>query len=58
MAAGRRPSYEELAGLVASHAEQIARLEAEVAELKRRLGQNSQNSARPPSSDSPFVKPE
>jgi transposase len=55
MAAGRRPSYEELAGLVASHAEQIARLEAE---LKRRLGQNSQNSARPPSSDSPFVKPE
>ena len=37
--------------------EQIARLEAEVAELKRRLGQNSQNSSRPPSSDSPFVKP-
>ena len=57
MPAGRRPSYEELAALVASQAEQIARLEAEVAELKRQLGQNSQNSSRPPSSDSPFVKP-
>jgi len=51
------PSYEDLAVLVARQAEQIARLEAEVAELRRRLGQNSQNSSRPPSSDSPFVKP-
>ena len=32
-------------------------LRAEVAELRRQLGQNSQNSSRPPSSDSPFVKP-
>jgi len=55
--ADRRPSYEDLAALVARQAEQIARLEAEVAELKRQLGQNSQNSSRPPSSDSPFVKP-
>jgi transposase len=55
--ADRRPSYEDLAALVARQAEQIARLEAEVAELRRQLGQNSQNSSRPPSSDSPFVKP-
>ena len=32
-------------------------LRAEVAELRRQLGQNSRNSSRPPSSDSPFVKP-
>lgn len=38
-------------------AEQIARLQAEVAELRRQLGQNSRNSSQPPSSDSPFVKP-
>jgi len=38
-------------------AERIEQLEAEVAELRRQLGQNSQNSSRPPSSDSPFVKP-
>lgn len=31
----------------------IAALEARVAELERRLGQNSQNSSRPPSSDPP-----
>ena len=29
----------------------------EVAELKRQLGLNSRNSSKPPSSDSPFVKP-
>lgn len=32
-------------------------LEAENAELKSRLGQNSRNSSKPPSSDSPFAKP-
>ena len=32
-------------------------LRAEVADLKRQLGQNSRNSSRPPSSDSPFTKP-
>jgi transposase len=60
---GRR-SYDELAAPVARQAATIARLEAEVAalraenaELKRRLGMNSQNSSRPPSSDSPFIKP-
>lgn len=38
-------------------AEQIAQLRAEVAELRRQLGQNSRNSSKPPSSDSPFAKP-
>jgi transposase len=57
VSAGGRPSYEELAALVVGQAEQIARLEAEVAELRRQLGQNSRNSSKPPSSDSPFIKP-
>jgi transposase len=35
----------------------VAALEAENAELKRRLGLNSTNSSKPPSSDSPFTKP-
>jgi transposase len=47
---GERPSYDELAALVVA-------LRAEVAELKRQLGQNSSNSSKPPSSDSPFTKP-
>ena len=57
MSADRRPSYEELAELVVRQAERIEQLEAEVAELRRQLGQNSTNSSRPPSSDSPFAKP-
>ncbi len=59
-----RPSYDELAALVVEQARVIAELrarvavlEAENAELKRRLGMNSTNSSKPPSSDSPFVKP-
>ena len=57
-------SYEDLAALVVRQAEQIEQLQArvetlraEVAELTRRLGQNNRNSSKPPSSDSPFVKP-
>jgi transposase len=57
VSAGRAPSYEELAALVVRQAERIDQLEAEVAELKRQLGQNSRNSSKPPSSDSPFTKP-
>ena len=34
----------------------IAKLEAEVAELKAQRNQNSQNSSKPPSSDGPHVK--
>jgi transposase len=61
----QRPSYDELAALVATQAKvieqqaaKIAQLEAEVAvlkaenaELKRRLGLNSTNSSKPPSAD-------
>ncbi|HJX20952.1 MAG TPA: IS66 family transposase [Steroidobacteraceae bacterium] len=57
MPADQRPSYEELAALVVRQAEQIEQLMGEVAELKRQLGLNSRNSSKPPSSDSPFVKP-
>jgi transposase len=57
VSAARRPSYEELAELVVGQAERIEQLEAEVADLRRQLGQNSRNSSRPPSSDSPFAKP-
>jgi len=59
-----RPSYDELAVLVMEQArviaelrERVAALEAENAELKRRLGMDSTNSSKPPSSDSPFTKP-
>jgi transposase len=59
----RRPSYEELEALVASQAalieelqRQVAELRAEAAELRGRLGQNSRNSSKPPSSDG-YEKP-
>jgi transposase len=61
-----RLSYEELVAENAENAELrdvvgglravVTELRAEVAELKQ-LGQNSRNSSKPPSSDSPFVKP-
>lgn len=60
----RRLSYDDLARLVAEQARTIERLElrideleAENAELQRRLAQDSSNSSKPPSSDSPFRKP-
>jgi transposase len=58
------PSVVELLGrlarleaVIAEQAARIATLEAQNAELRRRLGQSSANSSRPPSSDSPFGKP-
>ena len=54
---GGRPSYDELAALVVEQARAIEELRAENAELKRRLGMDSTNSSKPPSSDSPFTKP-
>jgi transposase len=55
--ADRGPSYEELAAENAALRGVVEALQTEIAELKRRLGQNSRNSSKPPSSDSPFVKP-
>jgi transposase len=55
--ADRRPSYEELAAENAELRAMVETLQAQVAELRARLGQSSQNSSRPPSSDSPFAKP-
>jgi hypothetical protein len=64
VSADPRPSYEDLvaenAGLremVGELSAVVTELRAEVAELRRQLGQNSRNSSKPPSSDSPFVKP-
>jgi transposase len=54
---GGRPSYDELAALVVEQARAIEELRVENAELKRRLGMDSTNSSKPPSSDSPFTKP-
>lgn len=48
---GSVPTYEQLAALVVEQAGQIERLTARVAELERRLGLNSRNSSKPPSSD-------
>ena len=44
------------AGVIEQQAQRIEQLEALVVELQRRLGQNSRNSSKPPSSDGP-VKP-
>jgi transposase len=44
-------SREQLLALVMAQAQTIARLEAEVTELRRRLGLNSGNSSMPPSMD-------
>jgi transposase len=61
--ADRPSSYEdlvaeagELRALVERLTARLDTLEAENAELRRQLGQNSRNSSKPPSSDSPFVK--
>src|SRR5450631_4321330 len=44
-------SQEELITLVAAQAAEIAALKARLAELERRLGLNSSNSGKPPTSD-------
>jgi transposase len=45
------PTREELIALVAAQAAEIATLRARIAELERRLGLDSSNSGKPPSSD-------
>jgi transposase len=57
-AAQPRPSYDELAALVVAQAARIEALEALVAELSRKLGIDSQNSSKPPSSDGPGARAE
>jgi transposase len=49
-------SHEQLCALVARLQARVEELAAENAELRRRLGQNSSNSSRPPSSDAPWSK--
>ncbi|WP_246632575.1 DUF6444 domain-containing protein, partial [Pseudonocardia nigra] len=44
---------EQQARLIAEQAARIEALQAEVAELKRRLGRTSRNSSQPPSTDGP-----
>jgi transposase len=55
--ADSRPSYEELAAENAQLRAVVEQLRSELAELRRQLSMNSQNSSQPPSSDSPFTKP-
>jgi transposase len=64
-AAQPRPSYEDLVAALAERDERIAvgerrieALEALVAELSRKLGVDSQNSSKPPSSDGPGARAE
>src|SRR3977135_2117389 len=45
------PSEEELIALIAAQRAELAALKAQIAELERRLGLNSSNSGKPPSSD-------
>ena len=47
----------EVDELIASLKRQIAVLQAEVADLRRQLGQDSSNSSKPPSSDGLKKKP-
>ncbi|MDQ3763909.1 MAG: transposase, partial [Actinomycetota bacterium] len=50
------PSYEQLAALMVELVARVETLEAENAELRRRLGMNSTNSSTPPSKDSMGMK--
>jgi hypothetical protein len=49
----RCATYELQVQRLQSELERLKKLELEVAELRERLGQNSQNSSKPPSSDPP-----
>ncbi|WP_423218766.1 DUF6444 domain-containing protein [Streptomyces kasugaensis] len=49
----RSPSYEELAALVVELRAELAAAWTRITDLDARLGQNSRNSSRPPSSDEP-----
>jgi transposase len=51
----RCATYELQVQKLQAELERLKKLELEVAELRERLGQNSQNSSKPPSSDPPSV---
>jgi transposase len=51
----RCATYELQVQRLQAELERLKKLELEVAELRERLGQNSQNSSKPPSSDPPTV---
>ena len=51
----RCATYELQVQRLESELQRLKKLELEVAELRERLGQNSQNSSKPPSSDPPSV---
>src|SRR5215210_9358715 len=53
----RFSAYEKQLATLREQVTQVDDLKAEIAELRERLGQNSSNSSRPPSSDPPSYKP-
>jgi transposase len=53
----RFAAYEKQLASLREQVTQVDDLKAEVAELRERLGQNSANSSKPPSSDPPSYKP-
>jgi transposase len=55
--AERDKSITEREKRIAEFEQLVATLQKELAELKAKLGQDSSNSSRPPSSDPPWVKP-
>lgn len=57
MLQSRCAAYEQQVQRLTTEVERIKRLELEVAELRERLGRNSQNSSKPPSSDPPKASP-
>ncbi len=50
-------AFVALLTIVAQHQQQLAQLQAHVADLEARLNQHSQNSSKPPSSDPPSAPP-
>ena len=54
----RFSAYEKQLASLREQVTQVDDLKAEVAELRERLGQNSSNSSKPPSSDPPSYKPQ
>jgi transposase len=54
----RFTAYEQQLAALREQVAEVDDLKAEIAELRERLGQNSSNSSRPPSTDPPSYKPQ